>query len=233
MREIARINNVDKGIKEIKDAVGMKKVIIVLNDVDDIYQFDKLVGKCKWFGAGSRIIVTSRNMGLLDTIEATYQIENLHEVYGSYEPHLMESIHSLELFSRYAFMRDTPPEDYGSLAQKAVSSSRGLPLLRDLGRENVREENMAKPGMHSRLWCSEEASKLWEGRMDMDRPGETDTTENNTTYDLHRHGWCVEDFMENSSERVDYPNGKGLPLNPGTVSSLTSCDYSINLSPHS
>ncbi|KAM7528413.1 hypothetical protein LguiB_031823 [Lonicera macranthoides] len=38
--------------------------------------------------------------------------------------------------------------------------------LRDLGREIVREENMAKPGMHSRLWCSEEASKLWEGRMD-------------------------------------------------------------------
>ncbi|KAM7528424.1 hypothetical protein LguiB_031834 [Lonicera macranthoides] len=69
--------------------------------------------------------------------------------------------------------------------------------------------------------------------LDMDRPGETDTTENNTTYDLRRHGWCVEDFMENSSERVDYPDGKGLPLNPGTVSSLTSCDYSINLSPHS
>ncbi|KAM7528402.1 hypothetical protein LguiB_031812 [Lonicera macranthoides] len=37
--------------------------------------------------------------------------------------------------------------------------------LRDLGREIVREENMAKVGMRSRLWCSEQASKLWEGRM--------------------------------------------------------------------
>ncbi|KAM7528407.1 hypothetical protein LguiB_031817 [Lonicera macranthoides] len=120
-REIARINNVDEGIKQIKDAVGMKKVIIVLDDVDDIYQFDMLVGKCNWFGAGSRIIVTTRNKGLLDTIEATYEIENLHDVYGSYEPHLMESIHSLQLFSKYAFMRDSPPEDYGSLAQKVVT----------------------------------------------------------------------------------------------------------------
>ncbi|KAM7522814.1 hypothetical protein LguiA_012716 [Lonicera macranthoides] len=37
--------------------------------------------------------------------------------------------------------------------------------LRNLGREIVREENMAKPGMRSRLWCSEQALKLWEGRM--------------------------------------------------------------------
>ncbi|KAM7522836.1 hypothetical protein LguiA_012738 [Lonicera macranthoides] len=268
-KEVGKINNVDEGIKQIEEAVGKKKVIIVLDDVDDKYQFDKLVGKCNLFGAGSRIIVTTRNKGLLDTIEATYQIENLHDVYGSYEPHLMKSIHSLELFSNYAFMRDSPPEDYGSLAQKVVSSAGGLPLvlvtlgsllfgkkdialweeklrklkeappeevlerlrisfdaldywqrqifldiacffigedyincfyfweacgfyprdglnvlvlrsiikieddnklrmhdqLRDLGRQIVREKNMDKPGKCSRLWCSEQASKLWEGRM--------------------------------------------------------------------
>ncbi|KAM7528418.1 hypothetical protein LguiB_031828 [Lonicera macranthoides] len=268
-KEVGKINNVDEGINQIEEAVGKKKVIIVLDDVDDKYQFDKLVGKCNLFGAGSRIIVTTRNKGLLDTIEATYQIENLHDVYGSYEPHLMESIHSLQLFSKYAFMRDSPPEDYGSLAQKVVSIAGGLPLvlvilgsllfgkkdialweeklrklkeappedvlerlrisfdtldywqrqifldiacffigedyincfffweacgfyprdglnalvlksmikieddnklrmhdqLRDLGREIVREENMAKPGDRSRLWCTEQASKLWEGCM--------------------------------------------------------------------
>ncbi|KAM7522821.1 hypothetical protein LguiA_012723 [Lonicera macranthoides] len=268
-KEVGKINNVDEGIKQIEEAVGKKKVIIVLDDVDDKYQFDKLIGKCNLFGAGSRIIVTTRNKGLLDTIEATYQIENLHDVYGSYEPHLMKSIHSLELFSKYAFMRDSPPEDYGSLAQKVVSNAGGLPLvlvtlgsllfgkkdialweeklrklkesppeevlerlrisfdaldywqrqifldiacffigedyincfyfweacgfyprdglnvlvlrsmikiendnklrmhdqLRDLGREIVREENMSKPGNRSRLWCTEHASKLWEGCM--------------------------------------------------------------------
>ncbi|KAM7522825.1 hypothetical protein LguiA_012727 [Lonicera macranthoides] len=268
-KEVGKINDVDEGIKQIEEAVGKKKVIIVLDDVEDKYQFDKLVGKCNSFGAGSRIIVTTRNKGLLDTIEATYQIENLHDVYRSYEPHLMKSIHSLELFCKYAFMRDCPPEDYGSLAQKVVSSAGGLPLvlvtigsllfgkkdialweekliklkeappaevlgrlrisydalddwqkrifldiacffigedyincfyfwvacgfypregldvlvlrsmikieddnklrmhdqLRDLGREIVREENMAKPGNRSRLWCTEQASKLWEGCM--------------------------------------------------------------------
>ncbi|KAM7522829.1 hypothetical protein LguiA_012731 [Lonicera macranthoides] len=268
-KEVGKINNVDEGIKQIEEAVGKKKVIIVVDDVEDKYQFDKLVGKCNLFGAGSRIIVTTRNKGLLDTIEATYQNENLHDVYGSYEPHLMKSIHSLELFSKYAFMRDSPPEDYGSLAQKVVSSAGGLPLvlvtvgsllfgkkdialweeklrklkeappaevlgrlrisydalddwqkrifldiacffigedyincfyfwvacgfypregldvlvlrsmikieddnklrmhdqLRDLGREIVREENIAKPGNRSRLWCTEQASKLWEGCM--------------------------------------------------------------------
>ncbi|KAM7522806.1 hypothetical protein LguiA_012708 [Lonicera macranthoides] len=217
-KEVCTINNVDEGIKHIEEAVGKKKVIIVLDDVDDIYQFDKLVGKCNY---------------------------------------------------KYAFMRDSPPEDYGSLARKVVSNAGGLPLvlvtlgsllfgkkditlweetlrklkevphekvserlrisfialdyeqrqifldiacffigedymnsfyfleacgfypinglialvhrsmikiegdnklrmhdqLRDLGRQIVREENRAKPGKRSRLWCSEQASKLWEGRM--------------------------------------------------------------------
>ncbi|KAM7478036.1 hypothetical protein LguiA_026249 [Lonicera macranthoides] len=128
-REVGKINNVEEGINDIKDAVGMKKVFIVLDDVDDKYQFDKLVGKCNWFGAGSRIIVTTRNKEVLDKLEATCQIENLRDVYGSYEPHLMKFNHALELFSRYAFMRESPPEDYGILAQKVVSSAGGLPLV--------------------------------------------------------------------------------------------------------
>ncbi|KAM7522812.1 hypothetical protein LguiA_012714 [Lonicera macranthoides] len=98
-KEVGRINNVDEGIKQIEDAVG------------------------------SRIIVTTRNKGLLNTMEATSQIENLHDVNGNYEPHLMQSIHSLELFCKYAFTRDSPPEDYVRLAQKVVSSAGGLPLV--------------------------------------------------------------------------------------------------------
>ncbi|KAM7528411.1 hypothetical protein LguiB_031821 [Lonicera macranthoides] len=50
-------------------------------------------------------------------------------------------------------------------AMKELLNLRMHDQLRDLGREIVREENMSKPGNRSRLWCTEHASKLWEGCM--------------------------------------------------------------------
>lgn len=59
--EFGKFNDIDEGTDRIKDAVHSKKVIIVLDDEDEKFQFDHLTGKLDWFGAGSRIIVTIRN----------------------------------------------------------------------------------------------------------------------------------------------------------------------------
>ena len=57
--------NVSEGVSVIANRLCNKKVLIVLDDVDGQEQLEALVGKHDWFGLGSRIIVTSRDIHLL------------------------------------------------------------------------------------------------------------------------------------------------------------------------
>ncbi|KAM7462361.1 hypothetical protein LguiA_030482 [Lonicera macranthoides] len=127
--DLPPIVDVDDGINKIKDAFHGKKVLIVLDDVDEKSQFDKLAGKCSWFEKESKIIVTTRNKEVLNALEVTCIKKGLLQAYKSYEPELMNDYHSLQLFSKYAFMRDSPPEDYYILSKKVVSTAAGLPLI--------------------------------------------------------------------------------------------------------
>ncbi|KAK9292451.1 hypothetical protein L1049_020423 [Liquidambar formosana] len=121
-RKCPNIANVEEGINIFKDTVCGKKVLIVLDDVDRKSQFDYLVGKHHWFSPGSRIIVTTRDTGILDGLE----------VESRYEPPLMERGHSLQLFCKHAFRRESPPEDYDILSRSVVSTIRGLPLALEI-----------------------------------------------------------------------------------------------------
>jgi hypothetical protein len=116
------ITNVDEGINTIKDIVCRKKVLIVLDDVDEKSQFDKIAGKHDWFGLGSRIIVTTRNKDVL----------YLLEVDRTYEPPLMELGHSLQLFSKNSFRRDSCPKHYDIFSKSVVSIAAGLPLALEI-----------------------------------------------------------------------------------------------------
>ncbi|KAM7508232.1 hypothetical protein LguiA_018685 [Lonicera macranthoides] len=127
--KISDITDYNEGIRKIKDAIHRKKVIIVLDDVDEKSQIDKLAGSFKWFGARSRIIITTRNEEVLRAIAQTCRIEGQPEVYESYKPELMDDDDSLELFSKHAFMSKSPPEGYDILSKKVVSTAAGLPLV--------------------------------------------------------------------------------------------------------
>uniref|UniRef100_A0A2N9IYM4 TIR domain-containing protein n=1 Tax=Fagus sylvatica TaxID=28930 RepID=A0A2N9IYM4_FAGSY len=115
-------DNVDEGINMIKRIFCNKKVFIVLDDVDDKSQFDKIVGKRDWFGLGSRIIITTRDKHVLILLKAN----------ETYEPPIMEPCHSLQLFSKHAFMRESPPEDYHDISKCVVSTAAGLPLALEI-----------------------------------------------------------------------------------------------------
>ncbi|XP_056173553.1 disease resistance protein RPV1-like isoform X2 [Syzygium oleosum] len=113
------INNVMEGKKAIKERLCFKKVLLLLDDVDDASQLDALVQKREWFGNGSKIIITTRDWGIL-------KVPTL--VDGTYELSGMDFHHSLQLFSKHAFRRDYPVEQYISHSERAVNICGGLPL---------------------------------------------------------------------------------------------------------
>ncbi|KAM7496894.1 hypothetical protein LguiA_021308 [Lonicera macranthoides] len=118
-----------EGLYKIKDAVQGKNVFLVLDDVDNMSQIEKLLGDLSWYEAGSKIIITTRNEEVLLALERNYQNEGLHECYKCYRPNLMHNNLALQLFSKHAFRRGFPPEGYDALAEKVVSSAGGLPLV--------------------------------------------------------------------------------------------------------
>ncbi|MCI29160.1 resistance protein, partial [Trifolium medium] len=54
-----------------------KKVLLILDDIDKLKQLHALAGGLDWFGAGSRVIVTTRDKHLLEShgIEVKYEID--------------------------------------------------------------------------------------------------------------------------------------------------------------
>jgi dephospho-CoA kinase len=111
------VNNVDRGMILITERLRCKRVLVVLDDVDNEYQVKALVGENR-FGPGSVIMVTSRNEHLL----------NRFTVHVKYEAKLLTQDESLQLFSWHAFRTIHPPDDYAELSNDVLKCAGGLPL---------------------------------------------------------------------------------------------------------
>ncbi|KAM5584022.1 hypothetical protein ABKV19_003744 [Rosa sericea] len=103
---------------EIRHRFRRKKVLIILDDVDKLEQLQALAGSNNWFGRGSRIIITTRDIQLLIA----------HHVDRFYKVKELKSDDGLKLFSWKAFKNDQPPKDYIELSRNFVNYSKGLPL---------------------------------------------------------------------------------------------------------
>jgi hypothetical protein len=111
-----KIDNVNRGIVLIEERLHHKKVLVILDDVDDFEKLNTLVRK-KWFGPGSRIIVTTKDEQLLSKLGVEkYKVRELN------------SRESFRLFSWYAFEMPNPEGDFLELSIEAVDYVGGLPL---------------------------------------------------------------------------------------------------------
>jgi hypothetical protein len=117
-----KIANVDRGINLIKERFRYKRVLVILDDVDHLKQLNSFVGSSEWFGAGSRIILTTRDEHLLTEL-------GVHEKYKVDELNHEES---LQLFSWHAFRIAHPTEDYRELSISVVNYVGGLPLALEI-----------------------------------------------------------------------------------------------------
>ncbi|KAL3740333.1 hypothetical protein ACJRO7_021586, partial [Eucalyptus globulus] len=112
------VSNADVGTKFISSKFKSKKVLVLLDDVDDVVQLQSLVGNRDWFSSGSKIIITTRNKRVLEEAGVDHD----------YEHEEMDNNQSLILFSKHAFRRDSPPKEFEDLTHEAVSITGGLPL---------------------------------------------------------------------------------------------------------
>ncbi|ONH91360.1 hypothetical protein PRUPE_8G109500 [Prunus persica] len=115
-----KVTNVDKGINVIKKILNGKKLLLVLDDVNQLDQLNKLVGRSDWFGSGSRIVLTTRDKHLLIA----------HQVNLIYEVEKLDHYESLKLFASWnSFSRNGHLiDDYAKLANEVVDYADGLPL---------------------------------------------------------------------------------------------------------
>nr|POF04641.1 tmv resistance protein n [Quercus suber] len=128
-----QIRDIPWGINMIKDRLCKKKVLITLDDVDQLDQLNALAGKRDWFGQGSRIIITTRDKHLLIKHGMTKA-----EIYNIMK---LEENEALKLFSREVFKKDYPPKDFMKMSQNFIHYADGLPLaLKVLGANLMKRE---------------------------------------------------------------------------------------------
>ncbi|XP_050254804.1 disease resistance protein Roq1-like [Quercus robur] len=118
MEKSINIWDVDDGVLMIKNRLYHKRILLVLDDVNQFDQLEKLAREHNWFGSGSRVIITTRDKHLLIR----------HNVNGIYEVKGLNDDDALYLFSLKAFNNSHPAEDYLKLSKQFVNYANGLPL---------------------------------------------------------------------------------------------------------
>lgn len=122
------------GINEIRRRFRNKKALIVLHDVNRVDQLNMFAGRSKCLGAGSRILVTTRDV-------AETMIGLPREAVRNFEMKLLDDHHALQLFTRCALRTNFPPPDL-DLSTEIVHASRNLPLaLEDVAEQFHKSED--------------------------------------------------------------------------------------------
>ncbi|KAL4577394.1 hypothetical protein LXL04_013503 [Taraxacum kok-saghyz] len=130
-----QVHNVSQGSQTIRKTFSRQKVLIVLDDVDELSQLDALAGDHNWFGEGSRIIITTRNERLLLAHGINDDI---------YTTDLLNSDEALQLFSLYAFRPNSPIKDYKQQIRLVVQYAGGHPLTLKVLGNSLRGRDMKK-----------------------------------------------------------------------------------------
>lgn len=97
--------------------LSQKKVLIVLDDVDNSKKLEYLAAKHDCLGPGSRVIVTTRDKHVLSK-----GVDEIYEVKG------LSLHHAIRLFSLNAFNKNYPETGFEMLSKMVVDHVHGNPL---------------------------------------------------------------------------------------------------------
>ncbi|XP_027186245.1 TMV resistance protein N-like isoform X2 [Cicer arietinum] len=122
-----RLGNVWNGMSIIQQRLSGRKVLLVLDDIDKIEQLQAIAGAPNWFGLGSRVIITTRDYGLLKQhdVKSTYKVEELNDK------------EARELLYWNAFKTDKVDSRYATILNRAVGYASRLPLALEVIGSNL------------------------------------------------------------------------------------------------
>ncbi|KAK4580835.1 hypothetical protein RGQ29_024473, partial [Quercus rubra] len=106
------------GVLKIKKRLCHKRILLVLDDVNKLDQLKMLAGEHDWFGPGSRIIITTRDVHVLNA----HGVDGIYEVQGLYDKD------AFQLFCSKAFRKEHVPKDYLVMSKEFLKYAAGLPL---------------------------------------------------------------------------------------------------------
>ncbi|XP_018453994.2 disease resistance protein RML1B-like [Raphanus sativus] len=108
----------------IEERLHDQRVLIILDDVNNIKQLEALAGDISWFGRGSRVVVTTENKELLQQ----------HGINNTYHVEFPSRRDAHEILCRYAFKQSYPHAGFEELALQVTDLCGNLPLgLRVVG----------------------------------------------------------------------------------------------------
>ncbi|KAG2279838.1 hypothetical protein Bca52824_051058 [Brassica carinata] len=109
-----------------REMLSDKKILVVLDDVDCLWQLEEIATQRGWFGPGSIIIITTENRKLLKALRLG--TDHIHEMKFPTEEE------SLQIFCESAFGQKSPDNGFVRLAWEVTRLSGNLPLgLRVMG----------------------------------------------------------------------------------------------------
>ncbi|KAG7533024.1 Toll/interleukin-1 receptor homology (TIR) domain, partial [Arabidopsis thaliana x Arabidopsis arenosa] len=108
----------------VQDRLKDKKVLVVLDGVDQSMQLDAMAKETWWFGPGSRIIITTQDR----------KIFREHAINHIYKVDFPSTGEALQILCTYAFGQNSPKHGFEELAREVTQLAGELPLgLRVIG----------------------------------------------------------------------------------------------------
>ncbi|KAL2578185.1 hypothetical protein AAZV13_16G183300 [Glycine max] len=123
-----------EGASMIQHRLRLKKILLILDDVDKREQLKAIVGKPDWFGPGSRVIITTRDKHLL----------KYHEVERTYEVNVLNHDDAFQLLTWNAFKREKIDPSYKDVLNRVVTYASGLPLALEVIGSNLYGKTVAE-----------------------------------------------------------------------------------------
>ncbi|CAL9223908.1 unnamed protein product [Arabidopsis halleri] len=102
----------------IEERLQDQRVLIILDDVDDLEQLEVLAKEPSWFGSGSRIIVTTEDKKILKA----------HGINDIYHVNFPSKEEALEILCLSAFKQSSVPDGFEEVANKVAKLCGSLPL---------------------------------------------------------------------------------------------------------
>ena len=109
-----------ENLQPIRRSLHRRKLLIVLDDIDDLEQYEYLVEDGDWLNSESRVIITSRDQQVLRNIIGIKEIYNLKE---------LKEKEAFQLFCLHAFKTTFDAENNDiDMSRKFVNYAQGVPL---------------------------------------------------------------------------------------------------------